>query len=407
MTMTSTMTLLLVDDKETNLFALEQLLEKQDRIFLKATTGREGLKLALDHEIDLIILDVQMPEMDGFEVAQILKSNKRTKDIPIIFASAEKKERQSIIQGFEEGAVDYLAKPLDPELTKAKVSVLLKIRLQNRQLQEKNLALQQAEERINVLNVDLQKNLRQLEYANKELESFSYSVSHDLRSPIRAMLGYARIVEEEQVGKLSDAAGRALRIIQDNAQKMNRMIDDLLAFSKLGRQALQHLYVDMDALVRTVLTDVRQRLPYQPGIMVHDLLPAHADTALLAHVWTNLISNAMKYSSKASHPQVEIGAQAGDNEVQYYVKDNGVGFDMKYADKLFQVFQRLHKAADFEGTGIGLAIVQRIVARHGGRIWAEAKVNEGATFYFTLPVASPHETKPMLQPEHQKTIDAC
>jgi two-component system, sensor histidine kinase and response regulator len=393
-TMNSTMTLLLIDDKEANLFALEQLLEKQDRVFLKATTGRDGLKRALDHEVDLIILDVQMPEMDGFEVAQILKSNKRTKDIPIIFASAEKKERQSIIQGFEEGAVDYLPKPLDPELTKAKVSVLLKIQLQNRQLQEKNLALQQADERISRLNVDLQKNLGQLEAANKELESFSYSVSHDLRSPIRAMLGYARIVEEEQTGKLNDAASRAIKIIQDNAQKMNRMIDDLLAFSKLGRQALQHLYVDMDALVRTVLTDLHQRLPYQPEIVVHDLLPAHADTALLAHVWTNLISNAMKYSSKATQPRVEIGAHAGDNEVQYYVKDNGAGFDMKYADKLFQVFQRLHKAADFEGTGVGLAIVQRIIARHGGRIWAEAKVNEGATFYFTLPVAAPHESHP-------------
>jgi two-component system, sensor histidine kinase and response regulator len=406
MTMNRTMTLLLIDDKDTNLFALEQLLEKQDRVFLKATTGREGLKLALDHEVDLIILDVQMPEMDGFEVAQILKSNKRTKDIPIIFASAEKKERQSIIQGFEEGAVDYLPKPLDPELTKAKVSVLLKIRLQNRQLQEKNLALQQADERISLLNVDLQKNLRQLEAANKELESFSYSVSHDLRSPIRAMLGYARIVEEEQTGKLNDAAGRALKIIQDNAQKMNRMIDDLLAFSKLGRQTLQHLYVDMGALVRTVLTDLRQRLPYQPEIVVHDLLPAHADTALLAHVWTNLISNAMKYSSKATQPHIEIGAQAGDNEVQYYVKDNGAGFDMKYADKLFQVFQRLHKPADFEGTGVGLAIVQRIIARHGGRIWAEAKVNEGATFHFTLPVAAPHESPAEVTKRAPQTIGA-
>jgi signal transduction histidine kinase len=404
--MNRTMTLLLIDDKATNLFALEQLLEKQDRVFLQATTGREGLKLALDHEVDLIILDVQMPEMDGFEVAQILKSSKRTKDIPIIFASAEKKERQSIIQGFEEGAVDYLPKPLDPELTKAKVSVLLKIQLQNRQLQEKNLALQQADEHINLLNIDLQKNLRQLEAANKELESFSYSVSHDLRSPIRAILGYARIVEEEQVGKLNDAAGRALKIIRDNAQKMNRMIDDLLSFSKLGRQALQRLYVDMDALVRTVLTDLRQRLPYQPEIAVHDLLPAHADIALLAHVWTNLISNAMKYSSKVAHPQVEIGAQAGDNEVQYYVKDNGAGFDMKYADKLFQVFQRLHRAADFEGTGVGLAIVQRIVVRHGGRIWAEAKVNEGATFYFTLPVATPHESYADVTNRVPQIIDA-
>jgi len=385
MTANTTMTLLLIDDKAANIFALEQLLEKQDRVFLKAANGKEGLKIALNQDVDLIILDVQMPEMDGFEVAKILKSNKRTTDIPIIFASAEKKGRNAVIQGFDEGAVDYLAKPLDPELTKAKVSVLLKIQWQKRELIEKNISLEKADAKIKQLNSDLKKNLEQLELANKELESFSYSVSHDLRAPIRSLIGYSKILEEELARKVSDEAKQALTFIQENSGKMNKMIDDLLEFSKLGKKEIRKSEINMSALVQKVVADMYNLLPHHAHIAVHEVLPATADYALLTHVWVNLISNAIKYSSKNTSSKVELGSHREENEMIYYVKDNGAGFDMKYSSKLFGVFQRLHKASEFEGTGVGLAIVQRIVSRHGGRIWAEAKVNEGATFYFSLP----------------------
>jgi len=385
MTMNNPITLLLIDDKESNLFALEQLLDKPDRVLLKATNGKDGLKIALNQEIDLILLDVQMPEMNGFEVAQVLKSNKRTRDIPIIFASAEMKERQSIIQGFEEGAVDYLSKPLDPELTKAKVAVLLKIQLQKRELMEKNNALMEADQQIKQLNENLKKNVDQLELTNKELESFTYSVSHDLRAPIRAMVGHASILAEEMINGNAEAQ-KALERIQYNSVRMNLMIDQLLKFSKLGRQDVNKSEIDMTALVQNVLADIHNQ-PHKAKIVVNKIISAHADAQLLTHVWTNLISNAIKYSSKKEGAAVEIGSLPTGEEVIYYVKDNGVGFNMQYAEKLFGVFQRLHKASEFEGTGVGLAIVYRIILRHGGKVWAEAKVNEGATFFFSLPKA--------------------
>jgi signal transduction histidine kinase len=378
-------TILIVDDKPANIYALETLLDKPDRTFLNATNGNDALKLALNNDIDLIILDVQMPEMDGFEVAQILKLNKKTKDIPIIFASAEKKERQSVMKGFEEGAVDYLSKPLDPELTTAKVSVLLKIQLQKKELIEKNQSLEKADAQIKQLNADLQKNLYQLEEVNKELESFSYSVSHDLRAPVRALVGFSKMLEESYNDTLDGEAKRMLAVIHRNAIKMGSLIDDLLEFSKMGRQEVKKSAINIADVVKDVLNDITEANGYHAKVVVNELIPAYADRALITQVWINLISNAFKYSTKKESPVIEIGSHRDAEYIVYYVKDNGAGFNMDYAEKLFGVFQRLHKASDFEGTGVGLAIVQRIITRHGGRVWAEAKVNEGATFFFTLP----------------------
>ncbi|HTJ53061.1 MAG TPA: response regulator [Cyclobacteriaceae bacterium] len=384
--MSTSVSILIIDDKRENIFAMEKLLERPERNFLSATNGTDGLKLALSKNIDLIILDVQMPEMDGFEVAQILKSNKRTKDVPIIFASAEKKERNSIMKGFEEGAVDYLSKPLDPELTKAKVSVLLKIQMQKKELIEKNNALEKAEVQIKQLNTDLQINLGQLEYINKELESFSYSVSHDLRAPLRAIIGYSKMIEED-FGEIVGADGKRLvSVVQSNANKMNKLIDGLLQFSKSGKMEVSKSEIDMDGLVQHVIHDICDSTQHPVKITVNQLYPAKADNMLITQVWMNLISNAIKYSSAKENPQIEIGSTKDDHSLIFFVKDNGAGFSMDYADKLFGVFQRLHSAEEFEGTGVGLAIVQRIINRHGGRVWAEAQVNKGATFYFSLPV---------------------
>lgn len=483
-------TILIIDDISSNIFALENLLMKENRTFLKATTGGEGLKLALSIPVDLIILDVQMPEMDGFEVASMLKSNKRTKDIPILFASAELKERKNMLKGLEEGAIDYLFKPLDPDITKAKVSMLLRLELQRRELVETNIALEKSsilinncldiictidketfkfeefnvamtnvlgysadeisthsliyflheeelqqigelkkstedtltfetqiickdqtskwfqwnivvkagkwfsnarditerkkkDDEINRLNQDLKENVQQLEAANKEMESFSYSVSHDLRSPLRAVTNYTQMLEERFPSDMEERSVQLLGNIKRNAIRMDVLIDDLLAFSRLGRKAIQKQHVRMKELVeqtyaemQTAITDVE--------FVVDDLPDIQADYNLLKQVVINLLSNSIKYSNKTENPKIHVGYLKEVQRIVYYIKDNGAGFDMDYSEKLFGVFQRLHSTKEFEGTGVGLAIVKRIIEKHGGSVWAKAEVNKGATFYFSL-----------------------
>jgi signal transduction histidine kinase len=226
----------------------------------------------------------------------------------------------------------------------------------------------------------------ELETSNKELESFSYSVSHDLRGPLRAIDGFSRILFEEHSNKLDADALRVLKVIRTNTKQMGRLIDDLLTFSRLGRKSVERSQINMEALARDVSAQIGSAdSESAPRFEVGQLHPAHGDTAMLRQVFVNLLTNAAKYSKGKDAPLVQVSCDSKNGENVYSVKDNGVGFDMNYADKLFGVFQRLHSPEEFEGTGVGLAIVQRIIHRHGGRVWANGKVNEGATFYFTLP----------------------
>jgi PAS domain S-box-containing protein len=225
-----------------------------------------------------------------------------------------------------------------------------------------------------------------LAQSNQELERFSYSVSHDLRAPLRAINGFAQALAEGHAAQLDEEGKRLLTVIRDSAKLGGQLIDALLDFSRVGRQALARAPVDLSALVENVVSELRQTQgPVAVEVVLTPLPPTSGDAVLLRNVLINLIGNAFKFSAKRAHPKVEIGARRDGPEVSYYVKDNGVGFDMQYANKLFGVFQRLHRPDEFEGTGVGLALAQRIVERHGGRIWAEGKVNEGATFRFTLP----------------------
>jgi PAS domain S-box-containing protein len=235
-----------------------------------------------------------------------------------------------------------------------------------------------------------------LQAANRELEAFSYSVSHDLRAPLRAVDGFSRIVLDEYGAELPPEAQRYLHLVRNGAQRMGLLIDDLLMLSRIGRQPLRTQRVTPAVLVSEVVEELRGEFGSRAiELTIGDLPACQADPALLKQVLVNLLSNAFKYSRGRSPARIEIGAaESAENSVEqtYFVKDNGIGFDMAYADKLFGVFQRLHRAEDFEGTGVGLAIVQRIIHRLGGRIWAEASVNQGATFWFTLPRVTPDAT---------------
>jgi signal transduction histidine kinase len=227
----------------------------------------------------------------------------------------------------------------------------------------------------------------ELQAANVELEAFSYTVSHDLRQPLRALDGFSRALGESLTAELDEQSRHYLDAISRNAQQMGRLIDALLGFSRLSRQPLQRSVVPPTAIARRVADSlVEQADGHAPAITIADLPACQADPLLLEEVFSNLLGNAVKFSSRKPDPAIEVGwREDEDGEVVYYVRDNGAGFDMKYADKLFGVFQRLHSQRDFEGTGAGLAIVQRIVHRHGGRVWAEGAVGEGATFFFTVP----------------------
>ncbi len=234
--------------------------------------------------------------------------------------------------------------------------------------------------------VTLKKRSAELEAANKELEAFSYSVSHDLRAPLRAIDGFSRVMLDDHSDKLDEEGRRVLDTIRASAEDMGHLIDDLLSFSRLGRHEVKLLTIDMAGLVQETFRQLKSVIPERQVELTLDTIPGcRGDRAMLREVLHNLLANAIKFTRLRESAVIEVGARAERDQNVYYVRDNGVGFDMQYAQKLFGVFQRLHSAAEFEGTGVGLAIVQRVIHRHGGRVWARARVDKGATFYFTLP----------------------
>ena len=254
------------------------------------------------------------------------------------------------------------------------------------EVEQLNNAMMNLLEDLRVSNEILEIRTQQLKDANKELDAFAYSVSHDLRIPLRAIVGFSKMVFEDYGDKLDEEGQRKLNIIQNSGKDMGQLIDDLLAFSRLGRKAMSMSDINMGHLAEEVFEQLRLNASGQTvRLNIQDLSPAYGDRSLIREVFVNLISNAIKFSKPSEVTVVELSGKTEGKEILYSVKDNGVGFDMKYADKLFQVFQRLHSTEEFEGTGVGLSLVQRIIHRHGGRVWAEGKVNEGATFYFTLP----------------------
>jgi len=249
----------------------------------------------------------------------------------------------------------------------------------------------QAESALKALNSELEQRVAdrtsELDAAVKELDSFSYTVSHDLRAPLRGINGFTRALLTDYLSDLPDQAQHYLQRVNANAQKMSDLIDDLLAFSHLGRKTLKRGPVAIDDVIRPLIAEMLlEHSGRNVRVDIQDLPVCDCDATLIRQVFANLLSNAFKYTGRAAEPKIEVGCQRNNGELVIYVKDNGVGFDMQYAHKLFGVFQRLHRAEDFAGTGVGLAIVQRLVLRHGGRVWAYSEVGNGATFYVALRV---------------------
>jgi len=279
----------------------------------------------------------------------------------------------------------------EAEIQNANEELEVRVTKRTAEVTEALVGYRRAEQEIKKLNEDLErrvvKRTAQLEAANEELEAFSYSVSHDLRAPLRHIGGFVGMLRQETSSTLNDKSRQYLGIIADSANQMSRLIDNLLAFSRMGRAELKKTRVKMDDLVKDVLRDARRETAGREIEWKIGPLPAVlGDRSMLEQVWVNLIANAVKYTRKRERARIQIHCtRNGETEWQFCAQDNGAGFDMQYADKLFGVFQRLHRTEEFEGTGIGLANVRRIIQRHGGRTWAEGKVNEGASFYFTLP----------------------
>lgn len=363
--------ILLVDDQPENLQALEVLLGGLGQNLVRANSGKEALRHLLDNDFAVILLDVQMPDMDGFETAALIRQRKKTEHTPIIFVTAISQSDQHVAAGYALGAVDYIFKPVVPEILRSKVSVFVELQKQNHQIHE--------------LNRVLQSRAAELEMANRELEAFSYSVSHDLGAPLRSIEGFVRAMEEECGGVLDAKAKNYLDRVHSAAKRMSELIRDLLEMSRVTRTEIQRRQFNLSELARSIIDVIKDANPERKlDFHAPAMLEAFGDARLMRIVLENLLGNAFKFTAKKPIARIELGSMYANGILTYFVRDNGAGFDMAYANKLFGPFQRLHRFEDFPGTGVGLATVQRIIRRHGGEIWVEAGVDKGATFFFTL-----------------------
>ena len=337
-------------------------------LYLKSDMGAMVERFQLYSCIAILVIAV------SFLLAYMLSKSLQQRISKPILALAETAKAISDRRDYSVRATKFGDDELG-SLTDAFNHMLIQIQEQNKEITSFNQKLEQK----------VMERTREMEIANKELEAFSYSISHDLRAPLRSIHGYMNIFSEEYSDRFDDEARRLVNIILKNAQKMGQLIDDLLAFSRLGRKELAKQNVSMKGIVHDVWQEQTQLVGQRHiEFVLKEIHEAYADSVTIRQLWVNLVSNAIKYTRHKKNAVVEIGSEEKEDIVTYYIKDNGAGFNMRYYGKLFGVFQRLHSDKEFEGTGVGLAIVQRIITKHGGMIWAEAKPNEGATFYFSL-----------------------
>ena len=368
--------ILIVDDEAAQMKALCETLGMEGYATTGFNSARRALEALRKQDFDLLLTDLMMPDMDG--IALITAAREIAPDLVGVMMTGHA-TIDTAVKAMQAGALDYIVKPF-------KLNVILPVL--NRALAVRRLRLVNAEleRRISERTQELEVANRDLAAANNDLEAFSYSVSHDLRAPLRAVQGFLQIYIDD-FGTSIPAEGRpVLDHVLAGANRMGQLIEDLLAFSRLGRQPVLRRVVPLERLAKRLVGELTEKEPQRRiEARVGALGECEGDPSLLEQVLVNLISNAFKFTRGRDPAVIEVGCSGHDPDKIYFVRDNGAGFDMKYVDKLFGVFQRLHSPSQFEGTGVGLSIVHRIVERHGGRIWAESAVEKGTTFFFTLP----------------------
>lgn len=405
--------ILVVDDREDNLFSIETILEKDNYTIIKANSGRAALKILLQqHDFSLILMDVQMPDLNGFETATIIYERDRLKTIPIIFITAHDYGDEYIFKGYRMGGVDYIYKPINPELLRAKVGVFVELYRKNQQLQQQekkllevNKSLQKeieerkaTEEKIRSLNTQLVENNNHLKMINEELDQFAYVASHDLQEPLRKIM----VFSDKIMGKKNsdEETEKYFKKIISSSQRMQSLINDLLSFSRHSMSSSDFKKTNLSALVKDALVELEIEMEKSNAVVSYANLPdIWAVPSLMQQLFYNLIGNAIKFRRKNTSPVVDIRAEKmskdelnkfikNANGTEYYkvtVSDNGIGFDEKYADEIFMVFKRLHSYHEFEGTGVGLSICKKIIEKHKGFITASSVVDRGSTFTIGVP----------------------
>jgi len=369
--------ILCVDDEPQNLSLLEAMLIPRGYVVVKAVNGPEALERIRTERIDICLLDVMLPGMDGFEVCRRIKADVLHQNIPVIMITSFA-DMENRIMGIEAGAEDFISNPFNSAEVLARIKMLLQVKSLNDRLQS-------AYTNIARLNNDLAARAADLEYANRELEAFNYTVAHDLRNPLNVISSYCQLITEFYGDSLDETCRHYIHQAYEGTLQMNRLIEALLDFSKLAHVELNRDKVDLSSMAREVAgelkkTETARRVEFR----IADGIVANGDADLLRAVLANLLGNAWKFSTTREEAVIEFGAKEIDGETVYFVRDNGTGFDIADADKLFAPFQQLPGAEESRGFGIGLSTVERIIRRHGGRVYAEGEPGKGATFYFSL-----------------------
>jgi hypothetical protein len=356
--------ILIVDDLPENLVAMEAMLEDEQLVIHKALSGNEALGLMLERSFAVVVLDVQMPVMDGFETAKLMRTNERTKDVPVIFVTAIDKEKQHIQKGYASGAVDYLFKPIEPVILKSKIRIFCELYRRKKIIEEQLCTIQDK---------------------NRELEQFAYMAAHDLREPLRAVTLYLELFAKRYRGQLDDKADSFIHYAVDGAKRMDKLIKGLLHYSRVAVADASFTSVDTSKVFEEAVSNLDVAIRESGAVVTREELPTlTGDHTLLVQLFQNLLSNAVKFGQSGTAPEVRVSAAKKQKEWVFSVSDNGIGIDPKYFDRIFAMFQRLNTRDEYPGSGIGLALCNRIAERHHGRLWVESVPGKGTTFYFTL-----------------------